>query len=71
LIENHATDDARRIGIGTRAPDLRLSSQIKRQVEEAILEVLNPRKVGKLAAVGDRDADGRPPEARGRDGEGT
>jgi hypothetical protein len=42
LIENHAADDARRIGVSARAPDLRLSSQIERQVEEAIFEVLDP-----------------------------
>jgi hypothetical protein len=58
-IEKDATKHALGIMVGMAPPDLRLSAQLQRQVEQTILEIFDARAVGKPAPVKNGDAHGR------------
>src|SRR6516225_5562807 len=55
-IEDDAPDYSLRVVVGMSAPDLRQAADLQGKVEQAILEVLDPRQIGEPATVGDGDA---------------
>jgi len=54
--EDDAADHTRWIVVGPTPPDLRQAVNLERIVDQAVLEIVDSRAIGKPAAVGNRDA---------------
>ena len=54
--EDHAADHSLGIVVGPGPPDLHQAAQLERAVDQAILEILEPREIAEPAAVRNGDA---------------